>query len=124
MFDRYNIHTGVSHNSHDVRITEKRAPTDESVRLLREMEDKALGQVLEQIPLKDNAFTGQIIRSRDHALNIERVACVFSLNGNRLLAQVEIDPHKDHIGNYHALADEIAKVIAREIRIPLLTKGK
>jgi len=57
MFDQIHIGGGSHHHRHE--ITEKRAPTDESVRLLREMEEAAEKRVIERGALKDNLLEAQ-----------------------------------------------------------------
>jgi hypothetical protein len=54
MFDTY-VTRGrdTQYVTKEVNITEKRAPTDESVKLLREMEDKARAQLILQVHLPD-----------------------------------------------------------------------
>lgn len=54
MFDRYILTAGPSHVS--VVVTEKRAPTDESVRLLKEFEAKAEKKLLSSIRLDGCPF--------------------------------------------------------------------
>lgn len=42
-------------------VTEKRAPTDESVRLLREMEKEALNKIVKNIDLSNDQFSARLL---------------------------------------------------------------
>lgn len=65
----------------NVNVTEHRAPTDESVRLLREMEEAAEKNVLDRVKLADNGFECALTLYRD-AMNDEvRVIARYKLNG-------------------------------------------
>lgn len=104
----------------EVTITEKRAPTDESVRLLREMEAKAQAEVLKAVSITDNGFDCVIHQFRDHLSDLMRWRAVFKLNGKQMTADIETDPREDFGGgaNLQAmmkLRDEMAKVIAAEV---------
>ncbi len=57
MFDRTVIFRNVPVYEQHVVVTEKRAPTDDSVKLLREMEEKAEKKLIEACELKNNLFT-------------------------------------------------------------------
>lgn len=57
MFNKTIIHQHTPSYPSHVSVTEKRAPTDESVKLLKEMEKKAEEKLLEACELKNNLFT-------------------------------------------------------------------
>jgi len=89
MFDRTYIVPGRRsvHHSHDVRVTEKRAPTDESVRLLREMEAAANDRVLEAVRLTGNGFECVAQAMRDATTGDMILRAAFSLNGKKMTAE-------------------------------------
>lgn len=61
LFDKHHYHNhGTQHHSHYTTVTENRAPTDESVSLLRDMEDKAIGNIVHRLKLEDNVF-GEVL---------------------------------------------------------------
>lgn len=66
----------------NVSVTENRAPTDESVRLLKEMQEKATKDIVASIALNDNKLSAAcIVVSRD-MLNLSHdVHGRFILNG-------------------------------------------
>lgn len=54
MFNTYLVSRQPSH--HSVSVTEKRAPTDESVRLLKEMESAVREKVVESVRVERNGI--------------------------------------------------------------------
>lgn len=80
MFDSYTIERHateyVTQNIH-----EHRAPTDESVRLLKELENKAIDKLLHVVELKNNVFNATWFIGLDHISLYNKVYCIFKLNG-------------------------------------------
>ena len=115
MFSRGNI---ADINFH---VTEKRAPTDESVRLLREMEKEALNKIIKNIDLSNNQFSARVLVFED-LLNLNNKGKVlFSLNGKKHELNVSfgfLESEEDMIKKCY---DELAKYVAREI---LMSVGK
>jgi len=64
MFDNY-VKSGPSHMSVTTTVHEHRAPTDDSVKLLREMETKAEEQIRKAFPLNLNTLEGTAFLNRD-----------------------------------------------------------
>ena len=104
-----------------VTITEKRAPTDESVKLLREMEAKAEAEVIKAVSVGNSTFECVVHQVRDHMSDMMQSRAIFKLNGKQMTAKVETDPrksgpHMDGVRDvFDKLSDEMAKVITREI---------
>lgn len=48
-----------------VTVNERRAPTDESIRLLNEMQEKVIANVLQKINVSNNIFSGSIVIWKD-----------------------------------------------------------
>jgi hypothetical protein len=91
MFDRTVINQGETRTY----ITEKRAPTDESVRLLREMENKAKEEIIKSISLPSNEFSGVVHLMRD-ALSCQiKIAILFTLNGKSHRVDVLLNDFQD-----------------------------
>lgn len=59
MFDKYFTNRYPS----QINVTEKRAPTDESVKLLSEFEQAAYKKFIRSVPLKNNVIEGEILVS-------------------------------------------------------------
>lgn len=104
-----------------VTITENRAPTDDSVKLLREMEAKAEAEVIKAVSVSNALFECVVHQHRDAMSDRMQWRAIFKLNGKQMTADAETDPRKssaympDARENFAALRDEMAKVIAGEI---------
>lgn len=87
-------------------ITEKRAPTDESVRLLKELEEAVQRRILETVKVGDTNFECVVRCLRDGPSQDTIFAAVFSLNGKKIEVQ-------SRTSDYNTRPDErIAKLIA------------
>lgn len=83
MFDRTIVQTGPRHV--ETTVTEHRAPTDDSVRLLREVEEVARSQVVRAFAGGNNTVNGVVLeRYADPSTNATEVAVSFVLNGKSL----------------------------------------
>ena len=92
MFDTYNLKGGGSHSHyHRVSINEKRAPTDESVKLLAEMQDKAQKSVIAAYRVKTNGFTCDVIACEDMLGNCYTLVTKYSLNDHEHEVTTYID---------------------------------
>lgn len=92
---------------------EHRAPTDESVKLLREMEQKAEERIIESAAVADNGFHGVVQSLRSFADDRHIRRAIFSLNGRKMMVEFslhsfEATPAKLAIGLRDAIACEIA----------------
>ncbi len=124
MFDRYSKteHVGPSL----VKIHEHRAPTDDSMRLLREMEEKALASVVGTLqPAEGNTFTGVVICRHTADAITKNVWVHFTLNGQKY----EVGPIKlndplwgDKQAWIKILRDELAKEIANKLVFDNITE--
>lgn len=77
-----------------VNVTEKRAPTDESVRLLKEMEEAARNKVLETIIVADTSFECKIHKVIDPINDQDVYGVVFSLGKQKRRTEVRVDRYK------------------------------
>lgn len=119
MFDTYiTPRPRTEYVTREVNVHEHRAPTDESVKILREMQDAADKARIASFELEGNAFTGHVDVVRDSAQAYRvRARAVFDLNGKRLAAVTSVDDvgpeaKEELMRRLHA---EIAKVVAAEI---------
>jgi hypothetical protein len=109
------------HHHHRAEVVEKRAPTDESVKLLREMEDAVREKMLASLPIKGNAFEGHVVV--EHSIFQAEIAAVavFSLNGRRLEARASVS---EFDGNVRlALLDKLHQAIAEKVATEILLDG-
>ena len=85
MFDKTIVFpTKVYGNSYTpVTVTEKRAPTDESVRLLKEMEEKAREKIIDSLTVRDTNFECKIIQEKDMITGYTHFVVIYSMNGTR-----------------------------------------
>ena len=81
MFNRTYIHHTDARGPSHISVEEKRAPTDESVRLLREMEDKAREQVVEAMRLT-SASVEAVVHRHDDPMDLKTHFKIhYKLNG-------------------------------------------
>lgn len=115
MFDRYSINSAPSSVSIDV--VEKRAPTDESVRLLREMEKAARQEVTRSIDLPSNQLTGVLHYANDHLSGSAKVAVIFKLNGETHRVDVTLRDFEDATQDARVgkVMDAVSKRIAANV---------
>lgn len=97
-----------------VNVNEKRAPTDESVRLLSEMEAAAVAKVIASIRVADTHFEGVVYSQRDYMNDRLLVSVNFSMNGKKLVAKSHFDGH-DEGKDIERLIDSVARQIAVEV---------
>ena len=67
----------------NVDVTEKRAPTDESVKLLREMEQRAQEQVLKAISVNNTEVDGVLHMMRNPLSCTYTFRFLYQINGKR-----------------------------------------
>ncbi len=87
--------TIIEQRTNNSYVTEKRAPTDESVRLLREMEASARLEVIKSIQLPSNEFSGVIHMMRDFMSCNTNIAVMFKLNGKDHKVLISLEDFKD-----------------------------
>lgn len=115
MFDRTIVHQAPDHIRAEITVTEKRAPTDDSVRLLREMEAKAKAEVIKAVAINDNLFNGVIHTMFDALSYRTTVRLVYSMNGKKLTTDYHIDDSRSMDDSITGLIDAVARDIAIEI---------
>lgn len=115
MFDRTIVHQAPDHIRAEITVTEKRAPTDESVRLLREMEAKAKAEVIKAVAINDNLFNGVIHTMFDALSYRTTVRLVYSMNGKKLTTDYHIDDSRSLDDSIAGLIDAVAQDVAIEI---------
>ncbi len=84
---RYPNYLSVNHDHyHHVNqtVNEHRAPTDESVKLLKELEAAALDKIVSSIRIEDNTFTGVIHKMIDPLQLDVTYLAVYTLNGEKI----------------------------------------
>ena len=118
MFDTYVMRTGGSQHH---TITENRAPTDESVRLLKEMEKAAQDKLLGSIRL-ENCPIDCVIHSYKDSFGLDLQFIVrLKVNGQTIEIR---HTHRQKFGNLQeerqAIANELRACVAERIASELL----
>lgn len=115
--------TRTEYVTQSVKVEERRAPTDDSVRLLKEFEEEAREKIESSLNVGANGFECTIMTEREHITDEVIAVALFKLNGISLRAKASIrgfdKRDKGPKGLAIALRDEVAKVIANE----LLSRG-
>lgn len=80
------------YHHHDVKVEEKKAPTDESIRLLNEMQEKALDNLISKVEVKNNLVEGTVfafeMARTSAALHHEvMIICKFKINGHEYVVE-------------------------------------
>src|ERR1700680_185141 len=111
------MYRGPSHVTETRTVIEKRAPTDDSVRLLREMEAKAEARILESVRVADTVFECVVHSYRDVVNDKMVYRAVVKLNGRTVTAEhaVWTMDAKDLRAAWEALRDKLATAIASEV---------
>lgn len=104
-------------------VNEHRAPTDESVRLLREMEDKVREEVLKSIRVNSTHFECVLQYSRTIEDDTINLGAIFSLNGKKIEVIVS-QPSYEKAELLPKLKAEVAERIAIEVLQPALGRLK
>jgi hypothetical protein len=110
------------------QVHEHRAPTDESVALLKEFEDAADKRRIETLHLVDNAFHGTIHVAELAFSGTIKARLIFDLNGHRITVEAETASFARSDAEQQKkllldLRDKAAERIAAEVLIEL-TRGQ
>lgn len=84
MFDRTTWLMNPAPRHTSVTVTEHRAPTDESVKLLKEMQEKASAALIGAVHVNDTALDAVLQLEEDLASDAVLFRVVFSLNGTKM----------------------------------------
>ncbi len=102
-------------------VHEHRAPTDESVKLLKEFETKAQEKVVEAIHVGDTTFECVIHTQKNHMDGSTTMRAIFSLGGKKMT--VDFTAHEaDKFKMVEGLRTAVADKISCEILIPAFTR--
>lgn len=92
----------------NINVHEHKAPTDESIRLMEEMHDKAMKNIIAKVKVDDNLISGHCFAC-EQPWNIKSLRLIFKfkINGQEFTIEKELDrcdlldDHKD-ISNFQA----------------------
>lgn len=74
-----------------VNVTEKRAPTDDSLKLLKEMEEAARGNILDAFVIQDNTVNMSAVVLHDAQFDCKRVRYELKINGRKLSGGYKVE---------------------------------
>ncbi len=120
--DEYDIHPvrlGNMTFNGKVNIVENRAPTDESVRLLKEMEEEVKNNIIDSIRLTNNGFEGQVLVNQNYINGQLDILVVFKLNGKKIVTKFFIN-HFD-VNHKDKWIPELIDAVAKDISIEILS---
>ena len=117
MLNTYNTRNVSEHVSVNKTVHEHRAPTDASIALFKEVEEKALKSVIDKIVINDNIFNFKIVKFKDFALDLIKVHYEFSLNGKVFNGIIK---NGDAWLSDQDVLDTIYKKLADEIALQLV----
>ena len=103
-----------------VNVHEHRAPTDESVTLLREMERTVEERRVASFHLEGNDLNGAVEAIRSVVDGSVIFMAVFDLNGRRIKVKHQVHEYTKPTEMMHGLRDAIAERLAVEIIEPSL----
>lgn len=111
-----------------VRIEEHKAPTDESIRLMEEMHQKALQNIVSHVKVEDNLVNGEIFLIHQPWLGNEfKIICKFKINGTEFTVEKELDrlnclPREwsELDAYYNAVAQDKGKAIMLHFALKML----
>ena len=133
MLDKYYL-GGSKHSHHHshktkVEVTENRAPTDESIKLLREMEEKIKQDIIKSVYVKNNVVEGVVFAYKPPIdLTTVRLTIRFKLNEIEYNVDTEMERKPLHLDSYgHDLAKEMVvelyNQVAKKIAFELVKFG-
>jgi hypothetical protein len=115
MFDTTKIIHSHQYGPSNINVTEKRAPTDESVRLLKDMEKAARDKVIASIELDSNLVKGRVYVMKDYMSGKNNFAVLMDINGKRVEIKVSTNEYDSPDAQLHEVYQEIGKQIALEV---------
>jgi cell fate (sporulation/competence/biofilm development) regulator YmcA (YheA/YmcA/DUF963 family) len=128
MFDKYNLTLPADQvrpiQQHSIfSITENRAPTDESMRLLQEMEEKVISKILGSFKLKSTTVSGQIVFfATIDSLNT-KYRIRYKLNDKEFQFDGFIDDYRMVLKDHKEIIQLFVKSISEEIATMLFEEN-
>jgi hypothetical protein len=108
----------VNHHHGPVTITEHRAPTDESIKIMKEMEQKVLENIISSIRSEDNYLNAAAFLVRDNLMGNWNIHVKYTYNKHQRVVKysfdfLDIKQGMDYIilKTKEAIAEDIAQVI-------------
>lgn len=123
MFDRTQLHIHQSSPSY-VSVKEQRAPTDESVKLLKEMEEAVQKRVDASVRLDTNTFKGVVFMNAPIYDPDPEYLLQFDLNGTRYKMTTKVPEYFDKNERVEKIIKDIGEFLAKEIFFDIFIKNQ
>jgi hypothetical protein len=117
-----NINKTITHGEKKVTVKEHKAPTDESLRLLDEMQKKAQDRILEKhyVKLGDNEFGGLVLKMQMDDYSRDTHYCVlFKLHGKEYKFFYEDDGFAATEHELKLLVRGVSEAIQQQVHVEL-----
>jgi hypothetical protein len=124
MFDSYCVgRVQREYVPYDKTIIEKRAPTDDSIKIYNEMREKAFKSIIDTLVTKDNVFNFKAMLSHEECSYSMVLRYEYTLNGEVFKGEAETEETGDIHGIIYKLYGKLAGNISREIMERALKEG-
>ena len=101
-------------------VHEHKAPTDESIRLYQEIEEKAYQGILHRIRVNDNTLNFGAIVHMPRMTTDQEVAYIFTLNGREITGKITIKHHEAMSMDWDGIARKIVEDASKHIAVEIL----
>lgn len=126
MFDTYVQRHTTEYVERNITVKEYKAPTDESVKLLNDMTEKALNNIVKTFSTSNNTLQAKVSVYQDHRLQVNEFMCKFTLNGKDHMLRVEINAYEtpDMDSMVEKLYTKVCEKLAQELMQPFFQELK
>lgn len=119
MFDNYYAQHSTEYVTKEVNIKEYKAPTDESVKLLNEMTEKSLANIVKQFAVQDNDFNFGVMVYKNPMRFVTEVIIKFKLNGKDHEMRFDVDEYRSIDqqvqATYKAICGKLAEILVNSV---------
>lgn len=126
MFDTYVQRHTTEYVDRNITVKEYKAPTDESVKILNEMTEKALNNIVKTFSTSNNTLQAKVAVYQDHRMQVNEFMCKFTLNGKDHMLRVEINAYEtpDMNSMVEKLYTKVCEKLAQELMQPFFQELK
>ena len=118
MFNTTRVYNTTNH-PRTLEVKEHRAPTDESARLLKELEQEAMNKIVAMGKVEDNVFNAKWYITSDYMAWEDRCRCIFTMNGKEHDFEFRL-PGKFEASNTKEYVDHMKKEVLNKLTIIFL----
>lgn len=77
-----------------IEVKEQKAPTDDSIRLLNEFQEKTLNNIISKVKVDNNIVKGEIFLINNYASFNYKIIVKFKINENEFVVEKEVDKYQ------------------------------